>query len=234
MSSPHVAGAGALLMQQHPDWTPAEIQSALMLTATTAVLKEDGASPADPFDMGSGRIQARAANAAGLVLDETIANYMAADPATGGDPKHAQPREHGAEPVRARMCVGPGRSQRRRRARGQRRSADGGVVLTIYAGCVHARAGESQASTSWPTSWPPTGVWNFGEVVLADRWRDNRVIFRWRTCRWRSRRNRRSAGTRRDRHPTQCRIVPRRRSDVNRDHRAHRMSRRHGHRYPGR
>jgi subtilisin family serine protease len=87
MASPHVAGAGALMMALHPDWTPAEIQSALMTTAFTAVLKEDGTTPADPFDMGSGRIDLSVAGLAGLVLDESEANYLAANPLQGGDPK---------------------------------------------------------------------------------------------------------------------------------------------------
>jgi uncharacterized repeat protein (TIGR01451 family) len=88
MASPHVAGAGALLSGLHPGWTPAEIQSALMTTAITAgVLKEDSATAADWFDMGSGRIDVARASRAGLVLDETLANYEDADPSEGGDPK---------------------------------------------------------------------------------------------------------------------------------------------------
>jgi subtilisin family serine protease len=56
MSSPHVAGAFALLKQAHPDWTAAMAKSALMTTAYQDVMKEDGLTPADPFDMGSGHM----------------------------------------------------------------------------------------------------------------------------------------------------------------------------------
>lgn len=88
MSSPHDAGAAALLTALHPDWTPQQIQSALMTTAlNTTGLKEDGVTPADPWDYGAGRIRVDMAAAAGLVLDETEANFSAADPNAGGDPK---------------------------------------------------------------------------------------------------------------------------------------------------
>ena len=77
MSSPHVAGAGALLRALHPTWTPGQIRSALMTTAVGTVVKEDGVTPAGPFDFGSGRIDLARAADPGLLLDETAANYVA-------------------------------------------------------------------------------------------------------------------------------------------------------------
>jgi subtilisin family serine protease len=56
MSSPHVAGAFALIKQAHPDWSAAMAKSALMTTAYQDVMKEGGMTPADPFDFGAGHI----------------------------------------------------------------------------------------------------------------------------------------------------------------------------------
>jgi subtilisin family serine protease len=87
MSSPHVAGAAALVKAQHPAWTPQEIKSALMTTAVTAgVVKENATTPSDPFDRGAGRVDVARAVRAGFVMNETGARFTAANPATGGDP----------------------------------------------------------------------------------------------------------------------------------------------------
>jgi hypothetical protein len=75
MASPHVAGAGALLTQAHPTLSPAELKSELMLTANPDVKKEDGKTPADVFDRGSGEIDPNKADDSGLVLDTTTADY---------------------------------------------------------------------------------------------------------------------------------------------------------------
>lgn len=86
MSSPHQAGAAALVRQAHPDWTVSEVKSALAMTATPNVFLEDEVTPANPFARGSGRIRVDQAIRAGLVLDETAENYAAANPGAGGDP----------------------------------------------------------------------------------------------------------------------------------------------------
>ena len=87
MASPHVAGAAALVRAAHPGWTPTEVKSALMLTATSNGTEENLTTPWTADDVGSGRIDLTRAALAGFVLDESYANYAAADPANGGDPK---------------------------------------------------------------------------------------------------------------------------------------------------
>ena len=84
MSSPHIAGSAVLLADLHPTWTPMQIKSALMTTATTDVVKEDLVTPADPFDLGAGRVDLSGAGSPGLTLDETAANMAAfgVDPLT--------------------------------------------------------------------------------------------------------------------------------------------------------
>jgi hypothetical protein len=56
------------------------------MTATESVLLEDQTTRANAHAAGSGRLQVDRAARAGLVLNETKANYLAANPATGGDP----------------------------------------------------------------------------------------------------------------------------------------------------
>ncbi len=86
MASPHHAGSAMLIRQARPTWTVPEVKSALSLTANQTVYTEDTVTLANPFARGSGRIQVDRAINAGLVMNETTANYLAADPATGGDP----------------------------------------------------------------------------------------------------------------------------------------------------
>jgi len=77
MSTPHVAGVAALLLQAHPDWSPAAIKSALMTTARQSLVAPDGETPANPFDFGAGHIVPNAANDPGLVYDVSDDQYDA-------------------------------------------------------------------------------------------------------------------------------------------------------------
>lgn len=87
MSSPHVAGAMALITALKPDWTPAELQSALMLSAVFETRKDDGVTPSDFFDSGAGSIRIANALNTGLIMDVTYQEYMDANPDIGGKPE---------------------------------------------------------------------------------------------------------------------------------------------------
>jgi len=56
MASPHVAGAAALLKQQHPTWTVAQIKSALMLTGDPVYTTNQRNVETTPLTSGGGRI----------------------------------------------------------------------------------------------------------------------------------------------------------------------------------
>lgn len=76
MSSPHIAGMGALLKQAHPSWSPATIKSALM-TTTTGVKLANGAPDPDRFGYGAGHANPNAAAEANLAYDAGFADYVA-------------------------------------------------------------------------------------------------------------------------------------------------------------
>ena len=69
MSTPHVAGVAALLMQARPEWGPSSIKSALMTSARQDLVQSDGESVANPFDYGAGHIVPNDALNPGLVYD---------------------------------------------------------------------------------------------------------------------------------------------------------------------
>ncbi|XP_020580207.1 subtilisin-like protease SBT1.7 [Phalaenopsis equestris] len=82
MSCPHVSGLAALLKEEHPDWSPAAIKSALMTTAYVKYQNGDGildvatGQEATPFDLGAGHVDPRKAMDPGLVYDLTAQDYL--------------------------------------------------------------------------------------------------------------------------------------------------------------
>lgn len=82
MSSPYAAGVAALIMAVHPGWTPGQVRSALMTSALQTATKEDGVTPADPFDDGAGSIRADRAVRPTMTFDVPATDYVAA----GTDP----------------------------------------------------------------------------------------------------------------------------------------------------
>lgn len=90
MSGPQVAGGALLVRATHPDWTATEVKSAMMMTASKSGSKDGqfgtpNTGPWDADDVGHGRMDLAKAVRAGLVMDETPANFMAANPGASGD-----------------------------------------------------------------------------------------------------------------------------------------------------
>jgi subtilisin family serine protease len=76
MSTPHVAGVAALLIQLHPSWSPMMIKSALM-TSGTDVLDGPNNSPTVIFGQGAGHIRPNKAADPGLVFDHGFDDWLA-------------------------------------------------------------------------------------------------------------------------------------------------------------
>jgi subtilisin family serine protease len=178
MSSPHAAGAAALVRAVHPAWTPSEVKSALMMTAFVNGTKEDGITPWNPDDVGNGRVDLTKAARAGLVMHETFANYLAADPSTGGDPKTLN-----IPSVRNLNCTSSctwTRTVRNTRTVPSFWSAAGAPVTPGFQLSVQPKnfsftgnLGETQqlTITATPTT-NLTGAIAFGNVVLTEATRD--------------------------------------------------------------
>jgi subtilisin family serine protease len=171
MSSPHMAGAATLVRALHNSWTPAEVQSALMTTSlTTGQRKEDGLKPADPFDRGAGRVDLAKAGKAGLVLNETTANYEAANPALGGDPTTLNTASLADADCRGtctwtrtvESTVGSAATWR------VTTSAPRGVRLTVQPARFTLAPGGAQTITvTANVLTAPQSAWSFGELRLT-------------------------------------------------------------------
>lgn len=170
MSSPHNAGAGALISAVRPDWSPYEVRSALMMTATRdTVLKEDGATPADPFDMGAGRLNLERAQEAGVTLDETPDNFRNANPDTGGDP-----RTLNLASMADSACLGDC-SWTRTITNVEKHTihldastvGPAGLGLTVSPSTIKVKSGQSAEITVTADTKLAPGGWNFGSLELA-------------------------------------------------------------------
>ena len=76
MSSPHTAGSAALLLAAHPDWSPADVRSALV-NAAARVVTDTPTGTVDPgvLARGGGRIDLPAATSTPLTFDPSSASF---------------------------------------------------------------------------------------------------------------------------------------------------------------
>jgi subtilisin family serine protease len=166
MAAPHVAGAAALLIGLHPDWSAGEIQSALMLSATPA-LQNYNSGPANAFARGSGRIQIDQAAAAGLVLDETIEQFQQANPAQGGDPRNLNLANLiDSQCAGACSWVRTFRNTHNHSMHWQISSSDPALSITPSSFSIAANSSQS-ISFRYDTSAKTLGNYHFAQITLS-------------------------------------------------------------------
>ena len=170
-ASPHIAGAAALLVALHPDWTPAEIQSALQTTAgsSSEIAKDVSLAGADPFDVGSGLVNVSLAATAGIVLDETALNFTAANPSVGGNPDELN--------LASFVDSNVGRSTSWTRSLTSTQATtvvwtpsfltDDGLLLSLNAPSISIDAGATASFTLTAMVESGTKGWLFGELLMT-------------------------------------------------------------------
>ena len=82
MASPHVAGAAALVRQAHPSWPNSWIKSALMSTSKYMDIYNFDETPAQPLDMGAGRLDLTNVTDPGVILDPPSLSFSLVPTAT--------------------------------------------------------------------------------------------------------------------------------------------------------
>ncbi len=181
MASPHVAGALALLKAQHPDWTPAQAQSALMTTAKTDIRRNQEGDPATPFDMGAGRIDVFSAMSAALVLDESGEGYRNANPTfywSGTEPDKGDPASLNLPSLGQGFCLDRCEWTRTLTNISAQStswqveiSADAGLNLEVEPRSFDLAPGQHQTLRVYAdSSATPLEEWAFGHIFLREQY----------------------------------------------------------------
>ena len=146
-AGPHVAGAAALLKALRPQWTSSEILSALVTSTEPEIVSASSLGARLGIEeTGAGRIDVERASRSGLLLDQSIAGFRAADPSLGGNPGALN-----LASLNSRTCARSCTWQRRVRNPDSRAhsytvstSAPNGVALWVNPSSFTLAAGESQ------------------------------------------------------------------------------------------
>ncbi len=79
MATPHVAGSAALIRQLHPDWTPAQVKSALVNSAT----RYANLRSTNPMNIGSGVLNLAGASSVSATLEPATLSFRKIEPSSG-------------------------------------------------------------------------------------------------------------------------------------------------------
>jgi uncharacterized protein (TIGR03437 family) len=153
-SAPMVAGAAALVKQKHPTWTPAQIKSALVNTASQDVLTDDSGNLIDVEWIGAGKLDAGAAvNTSVAVSPSTVSFGLLTSGATPA-PQQLALTNLGSASVTLSISVAAGSAS----STGNLKT---GPVPTVDKTSVTLAAGASTTVTvSLPGNVPGAGAYN--------------------------------------------------------------------------
>lgn len=175
MASPHVAGAAALVIADHQDWSPAQVESALLGTALAGSVREqDASTPAPPNDAGSGRVQPALAARAGLYLPLSPSDFFAGSGSVSHPTSHGDLARLNRVGIESENCLSQcafARTVADMSGGGSWQvtaTATTGAVLTVTPSQFALAAGASQAlSIALDVSDPRLpGTWVNGRIVL--------------------------------------------------------------------
>ncbi len=177
MSSPHIAGIGALLKALHPSWSPADIKSALMTSASDTV-----SSAHDPFAQGSGFVNPNAAADPGLVYPATATDwrrYMVGLGVRFAPPFDPLTPLSGPDLNQASIAVGKlaGVQTVTRRVRNvgfhtatyRATASVPGMSVTVSPSTLHLQPGEEKSFTvNFTRTTASLGAWTTGSLIWSD------------------------------------------------------------------
>ena len=168
MSSPHVAGAAALLKQAHPTWSPAAIKSALM-TSTNDVKLANGAPDLNRWGYGAGHLNPTPAANPGLVYDANVFDYL--DYVFGAIP----PYNLNLASLTISQLVGKGTLKRTVKNVGSSTATftastdlPGYTVSVVPASLTLAPGASGSVAVNLTRTTAPIGTWVFGSLTWSD------------------------------------------------------------------
>jgi subtilisin family serine protease len=166
MSSPHVAGAAALLKQANPGWSPAAIKSALMTSAASIVKLANGAPDLNTWGYGAGHLNPNGALDTQLVYDATAFDYV--DYANGA----ISPWNLNLASITRANVIGIGTATRTLKNTGtsavtyNANATLPGFSVAVAPASLTLAAGESASYTTTLTRTSAAiETWSFGELV---------------------------------------------------------------------
>jgi subtilisin family serine protease len=150
MATPHVAAAAAILAEEHPDWTAADLKPALMSTS-----HDDGYSP---YEQGAGRLDIGRAVTQQAYATTVNLDFGTLHPGDPGGSRQVTYRNLGSQPLTLTLAA------TLRRADGT--PAPAGALTADHAVTVPAGGTATATVTADPTALATTGRYS-GAVVAT-------------------------------------------------------------------